>query len=128
MTDKKKPDKEARLQRVLHRLGCNNPACCICGENNPLCLDEHHIAGRKNDPEPIGIVCANHHRILTDAQKDHPQDIQDPEDDFGRIGHCMVGLACMLEAIAPTLRRYSEILFEHTDIQYPKGGDKDGNA
>ena len=38
--------RERRRQRALERLGSNNPRCVICGCDDPLALELHHVAGR----------------------------------------------------------------------------------
>src|ERR1700693_545858 len=61
----KKFDEEDRKQQRLRRLGTQNPRCVVCGESDPAVLDLHHIAGRKHSDD-VSIVCANHHRKLSD--------------------------------------------------------------
>ena len=62
--------RERRKQRALERLGSNNPRCVVCGFDDPLALELHHIAGRSFDEEAVP-VCRNCHRRLSDHQKDH---------------------------------------------------------
>jgi hypothetical protein len=38
--------RECRRQRALERLGTNTPRCALCGYDDPLALELHHIAGR----------------------------------------------------------------------------------
>ena len=63
--------RERRRQRALERLGMNNPRCVVCGYDDPLALELHHIAGRAHGDELVP-VCRNCHRPLSDMQKDHP--------------------------------------------------------
>ena len=59
---------ERRRQRALERLGTNTPRCVVCGFDNPLALELHHIAGRAYDDELVP-VCRNCHTArLSDAQ------------------------------------------------------------
>ena len=39
-------NRERRKQRALERLGTNKPRCAVCGFDDPLALELHHIAGR----------------------------------------------------------------------------------
>jgi hypothetical protein len=49
-------EREKRRQMRLERLGTNTPRCVVCGEDDPSCLELHHIPGRKFGDE-LGIVC-----------------------------------------------------------------------
>ena len=69
--DDKELKREARLQRMYERLDVDAPRCIECGLADVRCLEAHHIAGRKFDDATV-IFCRNHHRILSDDQKDHP--------------------------------------------------------
>jgi hypothetical protein len=33
----------ARRRRAIERLGCENPTCVFCGENDPLVLELHNL-------------------------------------------------------------------------------------
>lgn len=56
---------------MLRRLGGRNPACSSCMEDDPRCLELHHIAGRKFSDDVV-CLCRNCHRKLSDDQIDHP--------------------------------------------------------
>ena len=114
------PDKEAELQRerrrqrAIERLGNDNPACAACGENDPLTLELHHVAGRAFDAATV-ILCRNCHRKLSDAQKDHPNRISEPPDPLESVGHFLHGLAEMFELIVQKLREFAAQLIERAD-------------
>ena len=62
-----------REQGARERLGPINPKhlkCLYCDVTDPLILEKHHIAGRRYDNDTV-IVCRNHHRLLSNFQKDH---------------------------------------------------------
>jgi len=104
----KQLDKEDRLEQHCRRLGTHEARCVICGEPDPRCLEEHHIAGRgyHND---TAIVCRNHHRKLSDDQLDHPpQGEEQPIDQRAVIGHFLLGLCDFLMAIVERLREFGE--------------------
>lgn len=63
--------KEERLERMLRRLGGRNPSCGVCCENDPRCLELHHVAGR-GFADGLVCLCRNCHRKLSDEQTDHP--------------------------------------------------------
>jgi len=108
MNDKKTSRKrktgkrDIRRENRLQRLGTREPMCANCGENDSVALtrhaadiicyecqakasnrspiERHHPAGRNNDPFTIPIP-GNDHRILSDLQRDWPQDtLRNPTD------------------------------------------------
>jgi hypothetical protein len=54
-------NRERRRQRALERLGNNNPRCVICGCDDPIALELHHVAGRAFGDDTVP-VCRNCHR------------------------------------------------------------------
>ena len=115
-------DKDEREQRRLRRLGSTNPSCACCPETDSRCLELHHIAGQKNDPDTLAIICRNCHRKLSDEQLDHPPDAT-PEDVLKRIAHFLFGLADMLALIVEKLREFGAELFSY-DIPSENGESK----
>jgi hypothetical protein len=87
--------RDVRRENHLRRMGTREPKCANCGENDPATLtgrapdiicyecqakasnrspiERHHPAGQNNDPFTVPIP-GNDHRILSDLQKDWPQD------------------------------------------------------
>lgn len=104
---------EARKQQRLRKLGTNNPICPVCGETDWRVFQSHHISGQNNDPDLTHPLCSNCHCKISDAQKDHPEDVSDPADHLGRIAHFMLGLAELLVLIVESLRDFADILFNH---------------
>jgi hypothetical protein len=103
---KKRKDKEDRRQQRLRRLGTENPSCAVCGESDSSALDLHHIAGEAHHDD-VAILCATHHRMLTDMQLDH--DLTQatlPKTDLAKIGYYLLGLADLLEKMVPTFREF----------------------
>jgi len=101
---------ERRRQRALERLGTNTPRCVVCGFDNPLALELHHIAGRAYDDELVP-VCRNCHRVLSDAQRDHPPGNAKPVGALECIGHFLLGLAVLFEQWAKRFREFAAALF-----------------
>jgi hypothetical protein len=90
-------DPDDRLEGHYALLGTRTPRCCVpgCAETDPralvgvnpniVCyehqhdaqsrawLEEHHVAGRRNDPATVQIP-GNDHRILSDLQQAWPRD------------------------------------------------------
>ncbi len=106
--------REARRQRAVERLGTKDPRCIYCGESDPLVLERHHLAGRAFDEGTV-IVCRNHHRKLSDRQKDHPEQITEIPDSLEIIAHFLQGLADLFEFLVAKLREFAGQLIELAD-------------
>ncbi len=92
MQDKHK--REIRTEAAYERLGTRRPRCGHCGEADPIALqgvhpdvvcyecsaqqagrlrmEEHHPAGRRNNPATVPIP-GNDHRVLSGMQRDWPE-------------------------------------------------------
>ena len=86
------------------------PSAGLCGHDDPLALELHHIAGEAFD-ERTGILCRNCHRPLSDWQKDHPAKICDPPNELERVAHALLGLADLFELLVKWLREHASKLF-----------------
>jgi hypothetical protein len=106
--------REARRQRAIERLGIANPKCLYCNVTDPLLLERHHLAGQGYDNDTV-IVCRNHHRKLSDLQKDHPKKIAEPPDTLEIIAHFLLGLADFFELLIEKLREFVGQLIERAD-------------
>jgi hypothetical protein len=113
----KNKNKEARKQARFEKLGTNNPACVICGENSWECIEEHHIAGRAHGYE-LANVCKNCHSILSDDQKDHPLPAPGASK-LQSIGYLLLGLSDLFSLLACSLKNHGKFL-----IETAKGGSK----
>ena len=104
-------DYERRKQSRLEKLETDNPICGICGNKDWRMIEQHHPAQQMRD-DMVVLVCANHHRIVTDDQKDHPP--LDPAADplLDKIGHFLLGLANMLKLIVEKLYEYGHALIK----------------
>lgn len=113
-------NKERRRQVQLERLGSNAPYCVICGEDDPACLELHHIAGRKYDDELV-CVCRNCHRKLSDPQKDHPRARANPPSFEECLAHFLHGVADLFEILVKRFRALANELFTNiTESQSKK--------
>lgn len=107
------PDAEERLRKALERLSTDDPKCAHCPETNPLLLEKHHVAGRKYGDATI-IECVKCHKLLSDAQYDHPPRIDDKlPTTFERVGHLLLGLADLLRLAASKLDEIGRALIHY---------------
>lgn len=106
-----KSNPEIRRQAALRRLGCDDPRCVRCGEDEPSCLELHHIAGQAYDDATI-ILCRNCHRKASYVQRDHPPQVNDPPGLAEQAGQFMLGLADMFELLIEVCRRFGLALIE----------------
>lgn len=104
-------DRVARARKTCERLGTPEPACAVCGENRPVILEKHHIAGRAYDPETM-ILCKNHHGLMTDFQKDFPPGVNDPPCQLERIGRMLLNLAELFAILIEKLKEFGLYLIE----------------
>jgi hypothetical protein len=114
-------DHERRKQHRLHKLGTNSPRCAVCGNADWRVIEEHHAAGRKHDKRVV-LVCANHHRILSDGQKDHSNTEPNADELLARIGNFLLGLADMLAIALACLREFGEALIARANEATVRAG------
>ncbi|MBB36985.1 MAG: hypothetical protein CME88_16945 [Hirschia sp.] len=103
-------DAEIRHEQKHHRLG-GAKKCVCCGEDDPRCLELHHIAGRVHANELV-CVCRNCHRKLSDAQRDQPVGFNWANPTMSSIGYFSLGLADLLELIVQKLREWGKLLID----------------
>lgn len=96
-------DKESRSRRALERFGTENPKCLLTGEDNPVALHLHHVAGHRYD-DVVAPVSLTVHAKVSDLQKDHPGKIEGCKNPLEDIGHLLLGLGDMLEVAIDDLR------------------------
>jgi hypothetical protein len=106
-------DRERRRQKRLRALGTNTPRCALCGEDDPRCLERHHIEGQAYG-STLAVVCRNCHRKLSDTQHDHPK-ADDAEDGACARARFLLGLADLLELAVAKLREVARDLFAPAD-------------
>jgi len=108
-------EREFRRQRRLERLGCNDPHCGMCGENDDRALEAHHVAGRKHDPATV-ILCRNCHRKVSDDQRDRPPFEADTDPLLYAIGSFLLGLADMLRIVLAKLNEFGLALMARAAV------------
>lgn len=96
-------DRESRRRKACERLGSDSPSCILCDVQVPELLELHHVAQHEFHPEMVPL-CLNHHRLLSNMQKDHPPKIPGCINQLEIFGHFRLGLGDMLEVAADELR------------------------
>jgi hypothetical protein len=110
--------KERRRQARLERLGSNNPKCLVCDEDDPSCLERHHLSGRVFGDDCI-VICRNCHRKLSDRQKDHLPVLAGTSTTIECCGRLLLGVADALElwkvpsALVDLIRLAGKYLIEY---------------
>jgi hypothetical protein len=109
---RKKKDREDRMEQHYRRLGTRNPICRACAEQDPRCMELHHVAG-KDYHDDTEITCRNCHRKLSDEQLDHAPTVPgEPTGTLAVIGHYLLGVSDFLALIVETLRRFGQWLLD----------------
>ena len=106
---------ERRNQSAFERLGSTQPACVLCGEKDPHVLEKHHFAGRAFDEGTVH-VCRNHHRKLSNLQKDYPAQITEIPDPLEIIAHVLLNLADFFEFLIEKFREFAKELLERANV------------
>jgi hypothetical protein len=105
----KTENQERRKQARLHKLGTNTPRCAMCGNSDWRAIEEHHPDTRKRD-DLVVLLCANHHRLVTYDQKDHPRELPGCDESLARIGTFLKGLVDMLRIVLDRLSEFGDEL------------------
>lgn len=103
--------RRTRIQAAYRRLGTSTPACSICGEDNPFCLEKHEPGGRKHSDLYI-IICRNCHRKLEDDRRDHLLPIWTPPDPLECLSKALQGEADLFDRLAKKRRVDARLLHE----------------
>jgi hypothetical protein len=105
-----------KLQRE-RRLG-DDAACTVCGETTPeqlsrvgrALLDEHHLAGRVNDPAATVLLCRNCHALVTARMLDAaiPLGHRDQRCLLERLEAVLRAIAVFATVLAEMLARWAD--------------------
>lgn len=96
-------DRESRRRRALERFDKDNPKCIVTGENNPVALHNHHVAGHRYHDLVVPISHTVHAKV-SDLQKDHPTKIEGGKNPLEELGHLCLGLGDLVEVALDDLR------------------------
>ncbi len=105
-------DQDERLEQQYQRLGKRDPICVCCPEQDPFCLELHHLDKHHDD---VSIVCRNCHRKLTNQQHDHvPPMMEEPSGKLAVIARYLLGLCDLLAMVIDTLRGFARSLLNES--------------
>ena len=117
-------DQERRKQARSHKLGTNHPRCATCGNSDWRVIEEHHPDTRKRD-NLVVLLCANHHRLVTDDQKDHCSGLEGSDPFLVSVGNFLLGFADMLRIILDRLYEFgNELIARSNLIAFEQGRNK----
>lgn len=105
----KQVNQDRRRQAALERLGTNDPRCIFCGEDDPHCMEAHHLAGKAYD-DFTAPHCRNCHRKQSNRQHDHPKKSAGEPTFEEIVGRFLLGLADFFELLIEKLREFGEAL------------------
>ena len=97
------------IDEILSKGGC----CLICFFNeNPLIIEKHHVAGRKNSDLTIS-VCPNCHRELSNRQREWNQIwTKDNNSDKIKLAFLLRGQSDVLDLLSKKQRELSNKLLQ----------------
>lgn len=111
---------EAERQKKRRRfsaLGIEHHACVLCPEDDPLCLEVEHVAGRAHS-DAVRLLCKNCHLKRTADQRCDPSGGPTPRNAFEVIGRWLLSLASYFDLLRDTLRHAGEFLINLAKAGY----------
>ena len=122
MTERDPVQNDARASRRRRRLP-PDAACLVCGEASPEALwlggstliEDHHVAGRKNDAKLVAPLCLNCHRKATEGQRTVGVDLARSArpHELRMLASWLAGVAEFLTRLAASAARFVQILRDH---------------
>ena len=100
-----------KKRRKFDAQGLHVHHCTACPQDDPLCLEVEHVAGRLHDYTVI-LLCANCHRKRTADQRCDPSPGPNPLNVFEVIGRWLLSVASYFELLKDTLRRFGLFLID----------------
>ena len=100
-----------KKRRKFDSLGLHDHHCIGCPQDDPLCLEIEHVAGRLHD-DTVVLLCANCHRRRTADQRCDPSPGPNPRNVFEVIGRWLLSMASYFELLKDTLRRFGLFLID----------------
>ena len=119
MERSRNPARAARRKAELReRLGAERPVCFYCGYAELVALRrvsrkflrEHHVLGRKHDPDATVFVCLNCHALIHEKLIDAEVDLQREADPVKRVAKMLRAEAVHFEMLANSKRRQAALL------------------
>ena len=95
----------------------------MCGNSDWRVIEEHHPDTRKRD-DLVVLLCANHHRLVTYDQKDHPRELPGCDEFLARVGNSLKGLVDMLRIVLDRLSEFGDELITRANESARKQEDR----
>jgi hypothetical protein len=114
-----------RRRRRQKRFSVENSVCRLCPESHLECLtavtldwleahqfliEEHHVAGKRNDPDFVVPLCLNCHRLVTEGLAQAGIGMHREPNPQKRVAVMLEALAVFLDMLAAAVRRWAALL------------------
>lgn len=103
------PETQRRLHSLFEKFGWDNPACVVCGHDNPFGLELRHIVGRRYDGRTV-MLCGTCRR--RELYRCDPQQQGCSSSDRDRFARYLSHRAFLFEEWAERLRNEARMLFQ----------------
>jgi hypothetical protein len=105
-------DEELRREADYARVRTRNPVCHACGfDKHPAAMELAHIAPRRFHDDAV-VLCANCHRIASDAEKGLPYSPSTANPTLETIARYLMHLSKLFILIAETFNKFGAQLLE----------------
>jgi hypothetical protein len=119
MSLSRNPVRAARRKTELRdRLGAERPSCLYCGYTDLIALrqvsrkflPEHHVFGRKHDPDLVVFACLNCHAVMHELLSDAGIELREVPEPVMQVATMLRAEAVHFEMLANSKRRQAGIL------------------
>jgi hypothetical protein len=86
----------------------NQQRCLVCGRSNDI--EQHHVAGRRNDPAFTQPLCQAHHALVTEELRKTDVRLSHEPNSIKRVKNALKATAVFLRMLAEALGRWADWL------------------
>eukprot|EP01037_Dinobryon_pediforme_P019567 gene19566-20009_t len=108
-------ERDKQRQNARRRNNEQREFRCICGETDPIVMENDHIAGRAYSDVTYGLCFNCHRRRTTRQQSEHPPEDGDPRNPFAAAARTLMGVIDYLEFIVEHLRKIVDLQMSGTE-------------
>jgi hypothetical protein len=91
-------------------LECLTPVTLDWLEAHQVLIEEHHVVGKKNDPDFVVPLCLNCHRLVTECLAQAGISMHRDPNPQKRVAVMLEALAVFLDMLAAAVRRWAALL------------------